>query len=131
MKLSNYAAPLLFLIGTTNAFRSSPDGNDIHDPMSRAIEEALLVEKKVVSPLDDTENFLEKVEELCSYNTEQPPLRNQLLGTEEPCLLEYWQRPDIHTLGNVGFGGGLHAAMAPIATKVNWCLMLQCLAVSL
>lgn len=123
MKLSNYAVPLLFLIGTTNAFRSSPDGNDIHDPMSRAIEEALLMEKKVVSP--------RKVEELCSYNTEQPPLRNQLLGTEEPCFLEYWQRPDIHTLGNVGFGGGLHAAMAPIATKVNWCLMLQCLAVSL
>ena len=34
-------------------------------------------------------------------------------------MFEYWSRPDIHTFGNMGVGGALHAAMAPIATKVR------------
>ena len=37
----------------------------------------------------------------------------------QQCMFEYWSRPDIHTFGNVGFGGAVHAAMAPIATKVR------------
>jgi ubiquinone/menaquinone biosynthesis C-methylase UbiE len=32
--------------------------------------------------------------------------------------VDYWARKDIHTLGNVGFGGAVHAAMAPLATKM-------------
>ena len=32
---------------------------------------------------------------------------------------EYWERPDIHTFGNIGWGGAVHAAMAPLATKVR------------
>jgi hypothetical protein len=47
---------------------------------------------------------------------ERPPIKNQILQTEVP----YWCRPDIHTLGNVGLGGALHAAMAPLATKVKF-----------
>jgi len=31
---------------------------------------------------------------------------------------EYWLREDIHTLGNTGITGGLHAAMAPISTRI-------------
>ena len=31
---------------------------------------------------------------------------------------EYWFHDDIHTLGNTGILGGLHAAMAPISTKM-------------
>lgn len=31
---------------------------------------------------------------------------------------EYWFDQRIHTLGNVGFFGGLHAAMAPVSTKL-------------
>lgn len=31
---------------------------------------------------------------------------------------EYWARKDIHTLGNMGFFGALHAAMAPISTAM-------------
>lgn len=34
-------------------------------------------------------------------------------------MVDYWARSDIHTLGNMGIGGALHAAMAPIATKVS------------
>lgn len=31
---------------------------------------------------------------------------------------EYWYHPDIHSIGNVGFFGAIHAALAPISTKV-------------
>jgi hypothetical protein len=31
---------------------------------------------------------------------------------------EYWFDARIHTLGNVGFGGAVHAACAPFATKL-------------
>ncbi len=31
---------------------------------------------------------------------------------------EYWFHDDIHALGNTGILGGLHAAMAPISTKM-------------
>ena len=31
---------------------------------------------------------------------------------------EYWFDSRIHTLGNHGFGGACHAAMAPISTKL-------------
>jgi hypothetical protein len=31
---------------------------------------------------------------------------------------EYWFNSKIHTLGNTGFTGGLHAAMAPLATRM-------------
>ena len=51
---------------------------------------------------------------------ERPPIKNQILQTEVPCPFDYWCRPDIHTLGNVGLGGALHAAMAPLATKVKF-----------
>ncbi len=54
-----------------------------------------------------------------------PPLRNYIMGTSHPCLHEYWSRPDIHSLGNMGFGGALHAAMAPLCTKVSLFLRMQ------
>ena len=31
---------------------------------------------------------------------------------------EYWYNPTIHNFGNIGFLGGIHAALAPISTKV-------------
>lgn len=31
---------------------------------------------------------------------------------------EYWYNPSIHTFGNIGVLGALHAALAPIATKI-------------
>mmetsp|Transcript_5360 Transcript_5360/g.12230 ORF Transcript_5360/g.12230 Transcript_5360/m.12230 type:complete len:368 (-) Transcript_5360:1586-2689(-) len=31
---------------------------------------------------------------------------------------EYWYNPTIHTFGNIGFLGGIHAALAPISTKI-------------
>lgn len=32
--------------------------------------------------------------------------------------IDYWERPDIHTLGNTGVGGSLHANVAPLVTKL-------------
>ena len=37
-------------------------------------------------------------------------------GTTTP--VPYWYNPRIHTLGNVGLGGWIHALMAPLATAV-------------
>ena len=30
----------------------------------------------------------------------------------------YWFNPQIHTLGNIGFLGAIHAALAPLSTKL-------------
>ena len=36
----------------------------------------------------------------------------------QPNSKDYWKRTDIHTLGNTGVGGSLHANVAPLATKI-------------
>lgn len=89
-------------VNVANGFRAGNDGNQ--DLMKRAIEDSLLniAEPKQPPVVDD----------------HAPPLRNEILDTEVPCLYEYWSRPDIHTFGNMGFGGALHAAIAPVATKL-------------
>lgn len=107
MKLS--AATLAVLLAahanpSAVAFRVGNEGNN--DLMRKSVED-LLTGTETIKPPQET------------GGDDAPPLRNQLLGTETPCLFEYWSRPDIHTLGNRGFGGALHAAMAPIATKVS------------
>ena len=114
-----FTQTILFLIiqassvRVANGFRAGNDGNQ--DLMKRAIEDSFLniAEPKQPSVVDD----------------HAPPLRNEILDTEFPCLYEYWSRPDIHTIGNMGFGGALHAAIAPVATKVSnqsWHLLLRC-----
>jgi len=93
---------VLFILHATSAdyfvdaFRVGSDGNP--DLMQRAIDDALTV-KQPPTVKDDV-----------------PPLRNEILNTEIPCMYEYWSRPDIHTFGNMGLGGAIHAAMAPFAT---------------
>mmetsp|Transcript_29692 Transcript_29692/g.62996 ORF Transcript_29692/g.62996 Transcript_29692/m.62996 type:complete len:335 (-) Transcript_29692:426-1430(-) len=102
----NLSAIILTFVLMANAsrgavgFRVGADGNN--DMMKKALEEALSTE---VKPLQDAVS-------------DQPPLRNKILGTEIPCVFEYWQRPDIHTFGNMGIGGAVHAAVAPLATKL-------------
>jgi len=36
----------------------------------------------------------------------------------QPQATDYWFDRKIHTLGNTGLGGGLHAAIAPVSTRV-------------
>ena len=45
-------------------------------------------------------------------------LQRQKWGVDHQYANEYWFDKRIHTLGNHGFWGALHAAMAPISTKV-------------
>jgi len=104
MKFRALAFALLVANTNTNSgvfgFRSSSDGNKAQ--VKNAVGNLLREVKPVRSVAGDV----------------APPLRNQILGTEVPCLHEYWSRPDIHTFGNMGFGGAFHAAMAPLATKL-------------
>lgn len=99
MKLS--ATFTLLVVAYTSSgvvgFRVGSDGNK--DLMSKAVAD-------LVKPPQSSAGDL------------APPLRNQIMGTETPCLYEYWSRPDIHTFGNMGLGGGLHAALAPLATRI-------------
>lgn len=90
----------MLLTTVVNGFRVGSDGNQ--DLMNRAVENALSSTIKQPPLAQDN----------------APPLRNDILKTEAPCLYEYWSRPDIHTFGNMGFGGALHAAIAPFATKM-------------
>ncbi len=95
MRPSTAAVTLLSLLNptATQGFLNSPKGSP--DPFSKILEDELLKEVK------------------------HPPVVNHILRTSEECRVDYWSRPDIHTLGNVGFGGAVHAAMAPFATKVS------------
>jgi trans-aconitate methyltransferase len=44
-------------------------------------------------------------------------LEHKKWGTDNDHAEEYWFDDRIHTLGNAGLGGGLHAALAPLSTK--------------
>lgn len=41
-----------------------------------------------------------------------------VLALQASAFVPYWKDPRIHNMGNVGLGGGLHAAMAPLATHI-------------
>ncbi len=109
MNLSTYVMTLILLAAGTNvnAFRTGSDSNQ--ELMKRSVEDALFTTTTTIKPPLPIE----------TSKDDAPRLRNELLGTSHPCLYEYWSRPDIHTFGNMGFGGALHAAMAPLATKVS------------
>lgn len=98
MKLSSSATAILCLLNihTANGFRITPQGDP--DPVTKIIKDDLSKTAKCPS--------------------EAPPIVNQIFKTSEECLVYYWARSDIHTLGNIGFGGAVHAAMAPLATKM-------------
>ncbi|KAL9182535.1 hypothetical protein ACHAXT_013187 [Thalassiosira profunda] len=112
MKL-HISIALLVAASGVDGFRVGPEGNN--DAVKRAMD-GLLSEVKQPTTALDTRTDVGWVGEGGKENA--PPLRNQILNTEAPCLYEYWSRPDIHTFGNMGFGGACHAAMAPIATRI-------------
>ena len=41
-----------------------------------------------------------------------------VLALQASAFVPYWRDPRIHNMGNVGLGGGIHAAMAPFATHM-------------
>ena len=110
MNLSTFVMTLILLAAGTNvnAFRTGGSESN-QELMKRSVEDALFTTTTTIKPPPPIE----------TSKDDAPPLRNEILGTSHPCLYEYWSRPDIHTFGNMGVGGALHAAMAPFATKVS------------
>ncbi len=99
---------ILLNVNYAFGYRVGPDGSN--DVMRQTVEKALSQSTtEIISPKECVVN---------EVKCPMPPLRNQILGTEIPCTCDYWSRPDIHTLGNTGFGGAVHAAIAPLATKI-------------
>ena len=101
MRLSSTTLTIVLAIATNlssentvQAFKVGGSDTKNNDLMKQSVENALLTE---VKPIQDTTGN--------GLVVEVPPLRNELLGTEVPCKCDYWDRPDIHTFGNVGLGG--------------------------
>lgn len=97
---------ILAILGThtAHAFQVKPDGgNTITD---HAVEKKLKTPKPVDTSPMSADPF--------RSSTKLPAVSERVdLGPKE-----YWYNPIIHTFGNTGFFGGLHAAVAPLFTKV-------------
>lgn len=50
--------------------------------------------------------------------TQRQPTERKKWGVDKEELTEYWFNNRIHTFGNTGILGALHAAVAPMATKM-------------
>lgn len=112
-KMKTPVISIVFVLSNVDyalGYRVGPDGSN--DVMRKTVEKALMQSTAEMNTLNGGFGDINEVK--CPM----PPLRNQILGTETPCTCDYWSRPDIHTLGNTGFGGAVHAAIAPFATKL-------------
>lgn len=104
MKFASTISILLAFLGshTIYAFQVKPDGgNAITD---HAVETKLKTPKPI-----DTSPFSAD-----PSSTKLPAVSERV----DPGPKEYWYHPAIHTFGNAGIFGGLHAAVAPLFTKV-------------
>lgn len=61
----------------------------------------------------DTDPFMTTLSEV-----PRRPIERKKWGVDKDDIPEYWFNNRIHTFGNTGLFGGLHAAMAPVSTKL-------------
>lgn len=104
MKFSSLALLTIALVQHTTvvAFQVKPDGGNAWTEQA--------VGKKLKTPKPtDTRPLSED-----SSSTALPAATERV----DPGPREYWFNPVIHTFGNTGVLGGLHAAVAPLFTKV-------------
>lgn len=89
---------------TAHAFQVKPDGGNVIT--DHAVEKKLKTPKPFdTSPMSVAPSVLSPA---------IPPVSERA----DPGPREYWFHPAIHTFGNSGLFGGLHAAVAPLFTKV-------------
>lgn len=107
MKLS---ATLFLVIGAhlVFAFQVNPDNNSIYTETA--------VEKTIKTPKPmDTRPYHESIFISAEMVSGLPTLPGERV---DPGPTEYWFNSRIHTFGNTGLFGGLHAAVAPLFTKL-------------
>lgn len=80
--------------------------NDHSDLYQRAIQESLKI--RPLNPSSETHSLSRDARTSCRLKRKE-----KLAGPPN-----YWFHPKIHTFGNTGVLGGLHAALAPLATKL-------------
>lgn len=56
-------------------------------------------------------------EEISIENPNRRASSRKRWGIDNQQASEYWYDQRIHSFGNIGLGGGLHAAVAPMATR--------------
>ena len=98
MKLVAILLLAFVCLHVTRAFQVKPDGG-------KAVADAVEKKLKLPKPIDTRPH---------SGSTSLPALSERL----DPGPNEYWFNPIIHTFGNTGIFGGLHAAVAPFFTKL-------------
>jgi hypothetical protein len=74
------------------------------------------VQRNVVLPKIGDRNAKQVATQDSLLKSNQAALSKQL-GVDNS-MAEYWHDSRIHSLGNVGFFGGIHAALAPLTTKL-------------
>jgi SAM-dependent methyltransferase len=107
------------------------------DAATKVIAPSKLLTDAVEQVTGQRQNFLIQDDDLCnpSHSCTLVPLTQQLnlnmaipprrhavrrkrWGVDRDDTAEYWFNNKIHTFGNTGFWGGLHAFVAPMATKL-------------
>ena len=78
---------------------------------------------KVNRPLPKTKKSKEEASQLTlvqprTTTTPRPKLLSSVFVDNRNYDEEYWYHPQIHTLGNAGIFGAIHAALAPLSTYI-------------
>lgn len=103
MKLSLTVILVATWLPTPSAYQNNPDTKWVS---KKAIQKSIQTTKPKPSP-----TALESM----AASVTSPLTFSELFPDDPP---NYWFNSKIHTFGNTGLFGGLHAAMAPLATKL-------------
>jgi ubiquinone/menaquinone biosynthesis C-methylase UbiE len=109
--------PLVFLLSMpfTSAFRS-PENAQTNVKLPEIKRNKITISPEVHDPPSDLIVFPKMPEAVLLQQFY--PKQHRRWGIDKDQVAEYWNDARIHTLGNIGFFGALHAALAPISTKM-------------
>jgi hypothetical protein len=118
-----YTLPLvLFLLALTSSFGSVPKLKVQRTSSSRlraftiSVGSKMVPEKSRVRQDSGTKSVVKKA--VANKFVVKTAVARKKWGVDNTNPCEYWADSRIHTLGNVGFMGGVHAASAAFVTKV-------------
>mmetsp|Transcript_42056 Transcript_42056/g.61696 ORF Transcript_42056/g.61696 Transcript_42056/m.61696 type:complete len:133 (+) Transcript_42056:113-511(+) len=109
------------------AFRMTPENTNTKtaEVINDAVEKVIVQHQKISFLVEDDKTFSSEIPSQhvplgMSIKTKDdiPPTRyastRKKWGVDDENINEYWFNNKIHTFGNTGFFGGMHAAVAPL-----------------
>jgi hypothetical protein len=106
---------LTTLIPATKGFQFQPL-EDPHLMKPFSINEKVATKTMETLPLSSMTPNVDLVDD--TKTSLRHALDRKKWGIDKDHANEYWFDKRIHTLGNTGFGGAFHAALAPVSTKL-------------